>query len=132
MFCTWFHCFYYWPWISLREKCPNKEFFLVRIFPHSNWIRRDTSYLYVFSPNAGKYGSEKTPYLDTFHAVKCILKSNNSWNLQITRLTQSLCCSQNFGLSIWRLSKCKLTKTFQICPSSFCKSYIKPLGSRNI
>ena len=23
----------------------------------------------VFSPNAGKYGPEKTPYLDTFHAV---------------------------------------------------------------
>ena len=27
---------------------------LVHIFPHSNWIRRDTSYLSVFSPNAGK------------------------------------------------------------------------------
>ena len=25
-----------------REKCPNTEFFLVRIFPHLNWIRRDT------------------------------------------------------------------------------------------
>ena len=24
----------------------------------------------VFSPNAGKYGPEITPYLDTFHAVK--------------------------------------------------------------
>ena len=23
----------------------------------------------VFSPNAGKYGREKTPYLDIFHAV---------------------------------------------------------------
>ena len=22
--------------------CPNTEFFLVRIFPHSDWIRRDT------------------------------------------------------------------------------------------
>ena len=28
-----------------------------------------TKYLFVFSPNAGKYGPEKTPYLDTFHAV---------------------------------------------------------------
>ena len=54
---------------SLREKCPNTEFFLVRIFPHSDWIRRDTSYLSVFSPNTGKYGPEKTPYLDNFHAV---------------------------------------------------------------
>ena len=47
---------------SLREKCPNTEFFLVRILPH-------LEYLSVFSPNAGKYGPEKTPYLDTFHAV---------------------------------------------------------------
>ena len=30
----------------------------------------------VFSGlNTGKYGPEKTPYLDTFHAVKVILKS---------------------------------------------------------
>ena len=43
----------------LREKCPNTEFFLVRIFPHSDWIRRNTPYLFVFSPNAGKYGPEK-------------------------------------------------------------------------
>ena len=27
------------------------------------------SYFSVFSPNTGKYGLEKTPYLDTFHAV---------------------------------------------------------------
>ena len=25
---------------ALREKCPNTEFFLFRIFPHSDWIRR--------------------------------------------------------------------------------------------
>ena len=25
--------------LSLREKCPNTEFFLVRIFPYSDWIR---------------------------------------------------------------------------------------------
>ena len=28
-----------------------------------------TTYPSVFSPNKGKYGPEKTPYLDTFHAV---------------------------------------------------------------
>ena len=49
---------------TLHEKCPNTEFFLVRIFPHSE-------YLYVFSPNAGKYGPEKTVYLDAFHVVQC-------------------------------------------------------------
>ena len=26
----------------LREKCPSTEFFLVRIFLHSDWIRRET------------------------------------------------------------------------------------------
>ena len=34
-------------------------FFLVRVFPNSCWIRRDTEYLYVFSPNSGKYGPKK-------------------------------------------------------------------------
>ena len=29
--------------ISLREKCPNTDSFLVRIFPHSDWIRRNSS-----------------------------------------------------------------------------------------
>ena len=54
---------------SLREKCPNTEFFLVHIFPHLDWIRRDTPYLSVFSLNAGKYGPEKTPYLNTSRSV---------------------------------------------------------------
>ena len=31
------------------------------------------SYLTVFSLNAGKYGPEKTPYLDTFHAVNSVI-----------------------------------------------------------
>ena len=25
--------------------------------------------IYVFSPNIGEYGPEKTPYLETFHAL---------------------------------------------------------------
>ena len=55
--------------VTLREKYPNMEFFLVRIFPHLDWIRRNIPYLSVFSPNAEKYRPEKTPYLDTFQAV---------------------------------------------------------------
>ena len=31
---------------------------LVRIFPHLEWIQRDTEYLSVLSPNAGKCGSK--------------------------------------------------------------------------
>ena len=56
----------------LCEKCPNKDFFLVRIFPHSDWVRRDTEYLSVFSRNTEKYGPEKSPYLDTFHVVSAM------------------------------------------------------------
>ena len=41
---------------SLHEKCPNTEFFSGPYFP-------------VFNPNTGKYGPEKSPYLDTFHSV---------------------------------------------------------------
>ena len=45
------------------QKCPYLEFvFLIRIFPHSDWIRRDTKYLSVFSPNAGKHGLEYSKY----------------------------------------------------------------------
>ena len=33
--------------------------FLVRIFLHSDWIRRDTENLSVFTPYTGKYGPEK-------------------------------------------------------------------------
>ena len=33
----------------------------------SDLIRRSTTY--IFSPYMGKYGPEKTPYLDIFHAV---------------------------------------------------------------
>ena len=32
---------------------------LVRIFPHSDWIRRDTEHPSVFSLNAGNYGPEQ-------------------------------------------------------------------------
>ena len=42
-------------------------------------------YFPVFSPITGKYGLEKTPYLDTFHAVIYTLKlikiSNSSFLL---------------------------------------------------
>ena len=30
------------------------------------WLNKE---IYSVNPNTGKYGPEKTPYLDTFHAV---------------------------------------------------------------
>ena len=75
--------FYLFCYKSLREKYPNTKFFLVCIFPHSDWIRRDTKYLFVFNPNAGKYVPEKTPYLDTSHTVTFF--SSIVSNLKIAR-----------------------------------------------
>ena len=37
---------------------------------HEFGLNTEKYYLLVFSPNTGKYGPEKTPYLDTFHEVK--------------------------------------------------------------
>ena len=36
--------------------------FLVRIFPHSDWIWRDTKYLSVFSPKAGNKDQKNSEY----------------------------------------------------------------------
>ena len=53
-------------------------------FPAFGLNTESTPYLSVFSPNVGKYGPEKTPYLDTFCAVmscqifKNILKRQTS------------------------------------------------------
>ena len=73
--------------MALREKCPKMEFFLTCIFPH----------LTVFRSNAGKYGPEKTPYLDTFRTVWSILnvgqgsEYTNAYDLK-------RCKSDTFGL----------------------------------
>ena len=42
--------------ITLREKCPDREFFLVRIFLYSVQIQENRN-------------QKKTPYSDSFHAV---------------------------------------------------------------
>ena len=76
---------------SLREKCANTEFFLVRIFLHSDWIRRDTDYLSVSSPNAGKEGPEKTPCLDTFYALIGIKLSVRYYVVLFCRILFSSC-----------------------------------------
>ena len=56
---------------SLREKCPNSELF---------WS--------VFSLNTGKYGPEKTPYLETFYAV-----SVNKGFLKMSQNSQENTCT---------------------------------------
>ena len=101
---------------TLREKCLNTEIFLVRIFPHSHWIRRDTRYLSVFSPNAEKYGPEKTPYLDTFHAV-CV-KEN------ITIRKRIKCKNPNNEWKKWRWKTNLLFQSAIIVIFMSCESLI--------
>ena len=83
--------------IALRKKC----FFLVRIFPYSDRIRRDTPYLSVLSQNAGKCGPEETPYLDTFHTVLCnwrYISLENFWLRFFCTLEKKfILASQNLG-----------------------------------
>ena len=43
---------------------------LVRVFSHSDWTRRDTQYLSVLSPNAGKHGPEKLQVRTLFTQCK--------------------------------------------------------------
>ena len=68
--------------ITLREKCSGTEFFLVRMFPLSDWIQRDTSYLSVFSLNAGKYGPKKLRIWTFFTQVQL---NEDSWKTKIFR-----------------------------------------------
>ena len=48
--------------------------FLVRISRHSDWIRRDTPNLSVFSPNAGKCGLKKKSEYGHFSRSDCFRK----------------------------------------------------------
>ena len=50
---------------TLREKCPNTKLFLVRIFPHSDWIRRDRVPLFIQS-ECGKIRSRKNSVFGHF------------------------------------------------------------------
>ena len=97
---------------SLREKCPNSEFFPVRIFAHLDWIRRFAEYLSAFTPNTGKYEPEKTPYLDTFHAVYC-LKTGKK--IILNWLPQILIRSKSDFKIFEKLKSNYLEDIYQIC-----------------
>ena len=59
--------------------------FLVSIFPHLDWIRRDTPYLSIFSPDARKYGPEKLQ-TRTF-SLQSVLPEN-VWKPEVLRWTK--------------------------------------------
>ena len=46
-------------------------------YPELHWVKSvqiKSFFWFVLSLNAGKYGPEKTPYLDTFHTVLLTFK----------------------------------------------------------
>ena len=50
----------------------------------------------VFSPNVRKYGSEKTPYLDTFHAVLNI--NSNQSNVNDINITDNAHVKKSYSV----------------------------------
>ena len=96
---------------ALREKCPNTKFFLVRIFLSSDWIRRFTENV-VFSPNAGKYGPEKTPYLDTFHAVILLSKVHD--------VIKTINCYISIVMSFHQKTRRKFCTWLQLSGTKLC------------
>ena len=57
--------------IYTRSKVFLIEVFLFRIFPHLDWIGRDTECIFIFSPNATKYGPEKLKIWTLFTQCWC-------------------------------------------------------------
>ena len=91
--------------------CPNTEFYLVRIFPHSDWMRRDTEHLSVFSLNAGKqtrknsvfgHFSRSVGYYLDFMNWMCLHSQQENPYVQKEKLIQSL---RNFHSIILGLIK---------------------------
>ena len=73
LFSYWNHYFYLFNIIII---------YLINAFYHCVKSVQIRSFFWsVFSPNAGKYGPEKTPYLDTFHAVNVSFTSAKSYYL---------------------------------------------------
>ena len=90
--------------------------FLVRIFPHSEWIRRDT----LFSPNAVKYRPEKPQTL--FPQCK-LEKKVETYPLQVTKSPwlQNLTSETNESQSVIHLH-CVKTSISRLNSTTKCNS----------
>ena len=82
----------------MRKKMSKYDVFLVRIFPYSDWIRRFTEQISVFSPNTRRYGSEKTPYFDIFYAVKV---ATLQWLKVFTKGSLWRCNNLSIAIVLW-------------------------------
>ena len=93
------------------------------IFPHSDWIRRDTQYLSVFCPNAGKCqkNAEKmrtriTPNASTFYAVM------NSTSFFIYILSYRSVCMWTYTPMAKNDSESVSLRNFPLWISVFCSN----------
>ena len=60
--------------LQVRKKCPYSELFWSAFFPHLAWIRRDTEYLSVFSPDLGKCGENADQNNSEYgHLLHCVI-----------------------------------------------------------
>ena len=84
---------------TLREKCPNAEFFLLRIFSHSDWIRKDTSYLLF-----GHFSH--TELLSSFEHWSLILVAYKTCMWRLCHYVKSVQTRCNF----WSLFSCIRTE----------------------
>ena len=66
--------------------------FLVRLFPHLDWIRRVAEYLSVFSPNTGKYRPEKPPIQPFFTQCKIYIRLRSDLNPKSKRFKNARSC----------------------------------------
>ena len=55
--------------------------FLLHIFPHFDWIRRDTEYFSAFSPNVGRYRPETLRVRTLF--TQCLSEGFSVYNLSL-------------------------------------------------
>ena len=59
---------------------------LLYTYPLKRSINSVLKFFQLFSPNAGKYGKEKAPYLDTFHTVNVINKPQHQKNYDMKNI----------------------------------------------
>ena len=95
------------PWLDFTGwKTSKCGVILACILLHSDLIQRDNPYPSVFSPNVGKYGPGKTPYLNTFHAVLIsrLVNDDSGW-ITMARYRNDLILSalwnQYLFLQLW-------------------------------
>ena len=92
--------------------------FLVRIFPHSDWMLRHTPHFPVFSPNTGKHGPETLRIRTLF--TQCITDKNS-----ITRSYNKLLI--NVGPSLAK----KIPET-KICFREFLTTFDKEMEFKEL